>query len=92
MTLIQKRKILQRISETEAEIAELKQTRAEIARNGFASATATASGGGSKSYTRLDISKITEAISALTTELKQLRAMLGNGATPLWKTTLVVYS
>lgn len=49
------------------------------------------SGGGSKSYTRSDISKITEAIQALTTELKQLRAMLSGGGT-LWRNVLVVYS
>ncbi len=37
------------------------------------------SGGGSKSYTRLDLSKITEAISALTSELKQIKAMIAGG-------------
>lgn len=51
------------------------------------------SGGGSKSYTRLDVSKITEAISALTSELKQLRAMLAGGAgQTIWQTVLTVYS
>ena len=50
------------------------------------------SGGGSKSYTHLDLSKITEAISALTSELKKLRAMLVNvGQQTLWKNVLVVY-
>lgn len=50
------------------------------------------SGGGSKSYTRLDISKITEAISALTSELKKLKAMLTRvGEQQLWKNVLVVY-
>ena len=65
------------MSEVEADIEELKRCRAEIAKNGYASATMS-SGGGSKSYTRLDLSKITEAISALTSELKQLRSMLRN--------------
>lgn len=91
MTISQKRKILQRISETEADIAELKRCRKEIAANGYASAT-TSSGGGSKSYTRLDLTKITEAISALSTELRQLRAMLGGGNQGLWHNVLVVYS
>lgn len=75
MTTVQKRKILTRISQAEADIEELKRCRAEIAKNGYASATMS-SGGGSKSYTRLDVSKITEAISSLTSELKKLRVML----------------
>lgn len=75
MTTEQKRKLLKRIAETEQDIDSLKKARTEIAANGYASATL-ASGGGSKSYTRLDISKITELISALTGELKQLRDML----------------
>ena len=78
------------MSELENDIAELKRCRAEIAKTGYASATMS-SGGGSKSYTRLDISKITEAISALTSELKKLRAML-NGQQTLWNNVLVVYS
>ena len=92
MTISQQRKILTRISECETEIEQLKKTRTEIAAKGYTSATV-ASGGGSKSYTRLDISKITEAIQALTTELKQLRAMLsaGNGQ-GIWRNVLVVYS
>lgn len=50
------------------------------------------SGGGSKSYTRLDVSKITEAISSLTSELKKLRAMLTRiGQQSLWSNVLVVY-
>ena len=75
MTTTQKRKILTRIAEVEADIEELKRCRVEIAKNGYASATMS-SGGGSKSYTHLDLSKITEAISALTSELKKLRTML----------------
>lgn len=76
----------------ESDIAELKRCRAEIAKNGYASATMS-SGGGSKSYTRLDVSKLTEAISALTSELKQLRAMLAGGAgQTIWQTVLTVYS
>lgn len=92
MTTVQKRKTLQRISEVESDLEELKRCRSEIAKNGYASATMT-SGGGSKSYTRLDISKITEAISALTSELKKLRALLKKnaGAQQIWTNVLVVY-
>ena len=77
MTTVQKRKVLQRMSEVEKDLEELKRCRTEIAKNGYASATMS-SGGGSRSYTHLDLSKITEAISALTSELKKLRAMLKN--------------
>ena len=90
MTITQKRKILTRIAEVESDIEELKKARSEIAKNGYASATMS-SGGGSKSYTRLDLSKITEAISALTSELKKLRAMLSGSSSTLWKNVLVVY-
>lgn len=90
MTTVQKRKILMRMSEVEADIEELKRCRAEIAKTGYASATMS-SGGGSKSYTRLDISKITEAISALTSELKKLRAMLTGNSSSIWKNVHVVY-
>lgn len=80
------------MSEVESDLEQLRRCRAEIAKKGYASATMS-SGGGSKSYTRLDLSKITEAISALTTELKQLRAMLNqNGQQTMWKNVLVVYS
>lgn len=91
MTTVQKRKVLQRMSEVEKDIEELKRCRTEIAKNGYASATMS-SGGGSRSYTHLDVSKITEAISALTSELKKLRAMLKNvGTQQLWSNVLVVY-
>lgn len=91
MTTEQKRKILQRIVDIEHDIDVLKQARTDIAVNGYASATL-ASGGGSRSYTRLDISKLTEAISALTSELKKLKAMLKNlGTQNLWSNVLVIY-
>lgn len=92
MNITQTRKVLQRIVDVEKDIEELKRCRAEIAKNGYASATMS-SGGGSKSYTRLDLSKITEAISALTSELKQLKAMLTGGSQQsLWTNVHVVYS
>lgn len=90
MTTIQKRKILTRITEIEADIAELKKARQEVASSGYASATVS-SGGGSRSYTRSDISKITEAISALTSEMKKLKALLAGGSSSIWTNILVVY-
>ena len=90
MNITQKRKILTRITEIEADIAELKKARQEVASSGYASATVS-SGGGSRSYTRADISKITEAISALTSEMKKLRKMLAGGSSSIWTQVLVVY-
>ena len=90
MNITQKRKVLQRISDIENDIAELKKARQEVASSGYASATVS-SGGGSRSYTRSDISKITEAISALTSEMKKLRALLAGGSSSIWTDVLVVY-
>ena len=92
MTTEQKRKILQRIVVVERDIETLKEARTEIAANGYASATL-ASGGGSRSYTRLDVAKLTEAIASLTSELTELREMLAApGPRGLWQNVLVVYS
>lgn len=90
MTITQKRKVLQRISDIENDIAELKKARQEVASSGYASATVS-SGGGSRSYTRSDISKITEAISALTSEMKKLRALLAGGSSSIWTNVLITY-
>lgn len=91
MTTEQKRKTLQRIADIERDVAALKKARTEIAASGYASATL-ASGGGSRSYTRLDLSKITEAISALTSELKKLKAALRTtGQQTLWQSVHVIY-
>lgn len=75
MTITQKRKILTRINEIETDISELKRVRKEIAENGYSSASMS-SGGGSKSYTHLDLAKISTLISELTTELKGLRNLI----------------
>ena len=79
MTTIQKKKILKRIVDIEADIATLKQVRKDLLSSGYASATMS-SGSGSRSYTRQDASKVTEAINELISELKQLRAILGNSS------------
>ena len=68
----------------------MKKARQEVASSGYASATVS-SGGGSRSYTRSDISKITEAISALISEMKKLRALLAGGSSSIWTNVLVVY-
>ena len=90
MTITQKRKVLQRISDIENDIAELKKARQEVASSGYASATVS-SGGGSSSYTRSDISKITEAISALISEMKKLKALLAGGSSSIWTNVLITY-
>lgn len=92
LNIKQQRKILQRISTLEGDIEELKRCRSEIAKCGYASASLSSTGG-SKSYTRLDLSKITEIISELTNELKQLRVMLSDGASGngFWQTVLTIY-
>lgn len=90
MSIVQKRKILTRMSELEHDIAELKRVRLEVAESGFASATVS-SGGGSKSYSRIDIGKLTELISAMSAELAKLRALVAGSAQTLWKTVRTVY-
>lgn len=92
MTIIQKRKILTRIQELEGEIAQLKRTRLEIARNGYASATQSG-GSGSKSYTRLDLDKLAQAIAELTDELRKYRTMLrtDGDSSPLKETYTIYY-
>lgn len=81
MTVAQKRKILAKIQSVEADIEELRRCRTEIATNGYASATMS-SGGGSKSYTRIDLQRITETIGELTKELREYRAMLASDGSP----------
>ena len=83
MTTAKKRKTLERLQALECDIATLKQTRLEVAAGGYASATLS-SGGGSKSYTRLDLAKITELIAELQRETRQLRNLLaGKSANPI---------
>ncbi len=91
MTIEQKRKTLARIAETEADISTLRRVRVEIAASGFASATL-ASGGGSKSYSRHDIGKITALISVLQAELRGLRKLLAPATSVMPSVTYTVYS
>lgn len=79
MEEVRTRKILERISEVSDELSEARRVRREILASGSASASLS-SGGGSKSYTRLDIDKITALIHELNRELSSLRGLLsGSG-------------
>lgn len=72
-------RLLRRIAELDRDIGELERVRMEIAVSGTASATLS-SGGGSKSYTRHDLDKITALVRVLRRELASLRASLSGGA------------
>ena len=91
MTTTQKRQIIERIAQTESDIATLRRVRIEIAASGFSSATL-ASGGGSKSYTRHDIDKITSLIYAMEGELRGLRRLLAPATPVMPSITYTVYS
>ena len=90
MNTLQKRKILERLQALEGDIEALKRCRIDIAVRGYASATLS-SGGGSKSYTRLDLAKITELIAELLRETRQLRNLLGGSSIPI-RHIVTVYS
>lgn len=62
----------------------------EIATKGYASATMS-SGGGSKSYTRLDLDKISSLISELLKELNEWRNLLVTGNPRQIKTMVTIY-
>ena len=85
---------MERMNLLDHDIDAMKRVRMEVASCGFASATL-ASGGGSKSYTRTDISKLTEAIKSMTKELADLRIMLRNESSSridLSRKVLTVYA
>lgn len=91
MTSAQKRQTIERIAQTEADLATMRRVRMEVAASGFASASL-ASGGGSKSYTRLDLARILQLISALENEVKGLRKLLAPASAVQPATTYTVYS
>lgn len=91
MTTSQKRQIIQRIAQTEADLATMRRVRMEVAASGFSSASL-ASGGGSKSYTRLDLARILQLISALEKEVMGLRKLLAPATSVQPATTYTVYS
>lgn len=79
MTRNQTEKTLRRIAELDHDIGELERVRMEIATSGTASASLS-SGGGSKSYTRLDLSRLAELIRELRAEMFSLRMRLSGGS------------
>lgn len=91
MTVVQQRKILEKIVGLEKDIEALKKARTEVALTGYASATLSSSGG-SKSYTRLDLDKMTNLIDQLKTELTQYRNLLFSGKAKTINTIVTVYS
>lgn len=92
MDIAQTKTILKRIQAAEADVEILRQTRLEVARSGYASATIS-SGGGSRSYTRANLPQLTELIQQLEREIKTLRKQLATGGTGgLWRNVSIVYS
>lgn len=90
MNIIQKRKILQKITELDESIETLKAARIEAVASGFASATISSSGG-SKSYTRLSPEQITKVIDQLLKELAEWRSLLTTGDARKIKTIATIY-
>lgn len=91
MDTTRKRKILERIQIIESDINELKRVRMEVGTNGYASATISSSGG-SKSYTRVDLDKLTSLIKELQRELEQYRNLLADGQSNPLRTIVTIYS
>ena len=63
----------------------------EVGTNGYASATISSSGG-SKSYTRVDLDKLTSLIKELQRELEQYRNLLSDGQSNPLRTIVTIYS
>ena len=91
MTTVQKKKILIKIQQLESDIETLKKARLEIGVSGYTSATL-ASSGGSRSYTRLDISKLSELIEELKKELKSMHSLLHSESGISINTVATIYS
>ena len=89
MTVEQKRIVLKRIQEIESDIKELKRVRVELATNGYASASLSSTGG-SKSYTILDLDKISKTIVQLQRELEQNNSM-AYGSKGLYRQIYTIY-
>lgn len=90
MTISQKRKIIKRIQDLEHDISTLEDVRLRVASSGYASATLTSSGG-SRSYTRLDIDKISQTISTLRQDIKGYRRLLAGSSPAMPSQIYTVY-
>lgn len=75
MTIDQTRKILVKISQLEDDIERLKQAQISLATQEYVSATMS-SGGGSKSFSRADYTKITSLIIQLSKEITSYQRMI----------------
>lgn len=82
---------MQKIVNLESDIENLKRVRLELISSSYASATMS-SGSGSKSYTRLDVDKVTNTIAQLQQELKNVRKLLKGIEPTAPTTTYVTYS
>ena len=91
MNTTQMRKLLVTVTKLEKDIEELKRVRMELATSGYASASLSSTGG-SKSFTRLDIGKVTELIAQMTKELAHYNTMLSTGQSRSMNTIVTVYS
>ena len=91
MNALQKKKLLQKIVRLEHDIDQLKSVRISLASAEYASASMS-SGGGSRSYTRADLSKISSTIQALETELKNTRKLLSEQSQITPKQIYTIYS
>ena len=92
MTTTQQRKVLQRIQTLENDISAAEKTYADALANGYQSATLT-SGGGSKSFTRMSLKEMLDAINSMKNELSNLQKLLSrNGQQDVWRTILVTFS
>lgn len=90
MTAVQTRKIVSRIASLSADIERLEEVRIRLASSEFASATISA-GGGSKSYTRADLTKVDATIKTLKRQLQNCRRLLGGGTQGIGKMIYTVY-
>ena len=75
MTIEQTRKILLKIAQIEEDIDRLKEAMISLGTSEYVSCTL-ASGGGSKSYTKADVSKISTIIVQLSKELSAYQRMI----------------
>lgn len=91
MNIEQKKKLLQKIVALQSDIETLKKVRLELISSGYASASMS-SGAGSKSYTRLDVDKVTSTISQLQVELKNCRKLLKGMSISTPTQTYTIYS
>lgn len=70
-------KIVQKISTLDQQIAQLEQVQFDLASNGYSSATISSSGG-SRSYTRLDLPKVSTLLNSLKMERRKYQILLSN--------------